>query len=156
MYALHYPGLVQPIVGEGGNAVSALQKFAWFNLAVIALTIVAVLVLLPLLGKGALGGFGLLGLLGFGPFFFRKKPGQVVTDERDQLIQRRSWVLAYSLFWVVFVLAAVVLSAVVYGEDGAVPVSVLRWSVFCGLMFVYALGSIAILVQYAGGSRDAG
>jgi hypothetical protein len=101
--------------------MSAMQKWAWFNLAVIALTLVAVLSLLPFLGKGALGGFGFLGLLGFGPLFFRRKPGQVLTDERDQLIQRRSWVLAYSLFWVAFVLAAVVLSAVVYGQEGAVP-----------------------------------
>jgi hypothetical protein len=135
--------------------MSATQKFAWFNLAVIALTLAAVISLFPFLGNRAAGGLGLLGLLGFGPFFFRKKPGQVVTDERDQLIQGRSWVLAYALFWVVFVLAAVVLSAVVYGEDGAVPVSVLRLSVFCGLMLVYALASIAMLVQYAGGPRDA-
>jgi hypothetical protein len=135
--------------------MSAMQKWAWFNLAVIALTLVAVLSLLPFLGKGALGGFGFLGLLGFGPLFFRRKPGQVLTDERDQLIQRRSWVLAYSLFWVAFVLAAVVLSAVVYGQEGAVPVWVVQGSVFCGFMLVYALASIAILVQYAGGSKDA-
>jgi hypothetical protein len=135
--------------------MSAMQKWAWFNLAVIALTLVAVLALLPFLGKGALGGFGFLGLLGFGPLFFRRKPGQVLTDERDQLIQRRSWVLAYSLFWVAFVLAAVVLSAVVYGQEGAVPVWVVQGSVFCGFMLVYALASIAILVQYAGGSTDA-
>ena len=135
--------------------MSALQKFAWFNLAVIALTLVAILSLLPFLAKGALGGFGFLGLMGFGPLFFRRKPGQVLTDERDHLIQRRATVLAYGLFWVVFVLVAVVLSAVVYGEDGAVPVSVVRMSVFWAFMLVYALASIAILVQYAGGSRDA-
>jgi hypothetical protein len=136
--------------------MSAMQKWAWFNLAVIALTLVAVLSLLPFLGKGALGGFGFLGLIGFGPLFFRRKPGQVLTDERDQLIQRRSWVLAYSLFWVAFVLAAVVLSAVVYGQEGAVPVWVVQSSVFCAFMLVYVLASIAILVQYAGGSKDAG
>jgi hypothetical protein len=135
--------------------MSATQKFAWFNLAVIVLTLAAVLSLFPFLGKGSLGGLGLLGLLGFGPFFFRKKAGQVVADERDQQIQGRSWVFAYAMFWVVFVLAAVVLSAVVYGEDGAVPVSVLRLSVFGGLMLVYALASVAMLVQYAGGPRDA-
>jgi len=136
--------------------MSAMQKFSWFNLAVIALTFVAVLSLLPFLGKGALGGFGFLGLIGFGPLFFRKKPGQVLTDERDQLIQRRSWGLAYSLFWVAFVLAAVVLSAVVYGQGGAVPVWVVQSSVFGGFMLVYALASVAILVQYARGSKDAG
>jgi hypothetical protein len=135
--------------------MSAMQKFAWFNLAVIAVTLVAVLSLLPFLGKGALGGFGFLGLIGFGPLFFRKKPGQVLTDERDQLIQWRSWIFAYAVFWVVFVLVAVVLSAVVYGEEGAVPVSVVRISVGCGFMLVFALASIAILVQYAGGSKDA-
>ena|SRR5438093_9605611 len=135
--------------------MSATQKFAWFNLAVIALTSIAVLSLLPFMGKGALGGFGFLGLLGFGPFFFRRKAGQVVTDERDQLIQRRSWVLAYSLFWVTLVIA-VLLSAVVYGVDGAVPVSVLHWSLFCGLMIIYTLASVGILVQYHGGSKYAG
>jgi hypothetical protein len=134
--------------------VSAMQKWAWFNLAIIALTLVAILSLLPLLGKGALGGFGFLGLLGLGPLFFRKKPGQVLTDERDLLIQRRSWVLAYSVFWVAFVLAAV-LSGVVYGQEGAVPVWVVQNSVFGGFMLVFALGSVAILVQYARGSADA-
>lgn len=136
--------------------MSATQKFAWFNLAVIALTLAVIFSLLPFLGKGALGGLGFLGLLGFGPFFFRRKPGQVVADERDQLIQRRSWLVAYALFWVVFVLAAVFLSALVYGEEGAVPVPVLRWSVAVGFMMVYALASVAMLVQYAGGARDAG
>src|SRR5262245_48106523 len=127
--------------------MSAVQKFAWFNLAVIVLTSVVVLSLAPW-GKGALGGFGLLGLMGFGPLFFRSKPGQVLIDERDQLIQRRSWIVAYSLFWVVFVLAAAVLSVVVYGQDGAVPVWVVQSSVFCGFMLVYALASTSILVQY--------
>jgi hypothetical protein len=135
--------------------MSAMQKWAWFNLAVIALTLVAVVALLPFLGKGALGGFGFLGLLGFGPLFFRRKPGQVLTDERDQLIQRRSWVLAYSLFWVAFVLAAVVLSAAVYGQEGAVPVWVIQNSVFCGFMLVQALASVATLVQYARGAKGA-
>ncbi len=135
--------------------MSATQKFAWFNLAVIAWTLVAVLSLLPFLGKGALGSLGFLGLIGFGPFFFRRKMGQVPTDERDQLIQRNAWVLAYSLFWVAFVLAAVFLSASVYGPEGAVPVWVVQCSVAWGFMLVYALVSVAILVQYARGSKDA-
>jgi hypothetical protein len=135
--------------------MSALQKFAWFNLAVIALTLVAVVALLPLLGKGACGGFGFLGLMGLGPLFFRKRPGQVVADERDQLIQRRSWIVAYSLFWVVFVLVAVLLTTLVYGQEGAVPVWIVQISIFCFFMLVHALASIAILVQYAGGAKDA-
>jgi hypothetical protein len=135
--------------------MSAIQKFAWFNLAVIALTLLAVLALLPFLGKGALGAFGFLGLIGLGPLFFRKRPGQVVVDERDQIIQLRSWVLAYSLFWVVFVLTAVLISQLVYGQEGAVPVTVVQISVGCFFMLVYALASIAVLVQYTGGAKDA-
>jgi hypothetical protein len=136
--------------------MSALQKYAYFNLAVIALTVAAVLALVPFLGQRALGGCGFLGLLGFSVLFLRPKSGQVSLDERDNLIQRRSTILAYAVFWVAFVLAAVLLSPLVYGQDGAVPVWVVQMSVFCGFMIVNAVMSVAILVQYAGGSQDAG
>src|SRR5437867_2027674 len=101
--------------------MSPMQKFAWFNLAVIAFTLLVVFSLLPFLGYRAMGGLGCLGLIGLGPLFFRRKPGRVLTDERDHLIQWRATVLAYSLFWVVLVLAAVVLCPLIYGETGAVP-----------------------------------
>jgi hypothetical protein len=136
--------------------MSAMQKFAWFNLAVITLTIVVILALLPFLGKGALGGFGFLGFLGFGVLFFRKKQGKILADERDQLINLRSMILAYAIFWVVYCLAASLLSALVYGQEGAVPVPVVQISVFGGMMLLYAVHSVAILVQYAGGAQDAG
>jgi hypothetical protein len=133
--------------------MSAMQKFAWYNLCVIAVT-VAVVGVLSFWGKGALGGFGFAGLLGFGVLFFRQKSGQVLTDERDVLIQQRSWVLAYSLFWVVFVLTAALVAPLVYGWEGSVPVWVIQSSVFCWLMLLMALVSIAILVQYARGNKD--
>jgi hypothetical protein len=50
-------------------AMTAAQKHAWFNLVVVALSVVTVLILVPVLGPGAQGGFGLLGLLGFGSLF---------------------------------------------------------------------------------------
>jgi predicted membrane protein DUF2178 len=136
--------------------MSALQKFAWFNLAVIALTLLVVLALLPFLGKGAMGGLGCLGFLGLGYFLLRPKPGRVLTDERDHLIQQRSMTLAYTVFWLLFVLVAVLLSPMLYGQDGTVPVSVVQMSVFWAFMVVQAVMSIAILVQSAGGTRDAG
>lgn len=135
--------------------MSPMQKFAWFNLGVIALTLVVVCFLFPFIGHRAMGGLGFLGFLGFTPLFFRRQPGKVVADERDLLIQLRSWILAYALFWVAFVLFAVVLSVAVYGQDGAVPVSIVQMSVAWGFMFVYAVASVAILVQYAGGARNA-
>lgn len=136
--------------------MSPLQKFAWFNLAVIGFTLFLIGLLFPFLGYRAMGALGCLGVTGLSPLFFRGQPGKVLTDERDLLIQQRSWILAYALFWLVFVLTAVVLSAMVYGQDGFVPVGVVQVSVAWGFMFVYAVASIAILVQYARGSRDAG
>jgi hypothetical protein len=133
-----------------------MQQFAWFNLSVIVLAVAVIASLFPLIGYRALGGLGFLGFIGLGPLFFRRTAGQVIADERDHLIHRRAWIFAYALYWVVFVLVAVFVSAAIYGEDGAVPVSVVRLSVAGAFMLVYALASIAILVQYAGGSRDVG
>lgn len=134
--------------------MTALQKNAWFNLGVIILTMTTIAVFFPLAGKGALGGFGFLGLLGFGPMFFRHKPGRIVMDERDAEIARRSWNFAFTIFWVVGVLFASLLSASVYGAEGAVPVWIVQSSVFVGLMLIYALASAAILVQYRQGRTD--
>jgi hypothetical protein len=128
--------------------MSPLQKFAWFNLSVIVISLVLVLSLMPLMGYASLGGLGCLGALGLGPFFFRKKPGQVLLDERDNLIQGRSLIVAYSLFWVVFVIAAVYLSVLLYGQEGAVPVPVVQMSVVWAFMFFYGAMSIGILIQY--------
>ena len=135
--------------------MSPLQKFAWFNLAVIGFSTLVVLCLMPFLGYASLGGLGFLGFLGLGVLFFRQRPGQVTMDERDNLIMIRSLVLAYTLFWVVFVLSAVFGSRLLYGQDGSVPVVLVQLSVACGFMLWYAVQSIAILVQYAGGSQHA-
>lgn len=135
--------------------MNATQRFALFNLVVIAITLLAAAILYPVLGKGALGAFGMLGFLGFGTWFFRaKKTGDiqpVLVDERDRKIQARAWFFAYALFWLVFVLAAVVATAWVYGMDGAVPVQVIQSSVFVAMMLVYATASIAMLCQYGWG-----
>jgi len=135
--------------------MSPLQKFAWFNLAVIGFSTLVVLCLIPFLGYRSLGGLGFLGFLGLGVLYFRKRPGQVTMDERDNLIMTRSLILAYALFWVVFVLSAVFVSPLLYGQDGSVPVVLVQMSVAWGFMLWYAVQSIAILVQYVGGSQNA-
>ena len=134
--------------------MTALQKYAWFNLGVIALTLSTIGLLYPVAGKGALGGFGFLGLMGLGPLFFRKKSGKVMMDERDESIAKRSWNFAFAIFWVVAVMFASLVSTSVYGSEGAVPVWIVQSSVFVGMIVIYAMSSIAILVQYGRGAAD--
>ena len=130
------------------------QKAALFNLIVVVLALATVLGLYPFLGRGATGGFGVLGFLGFSPLFFRRHRGQVLADERDQLIQRRSTILAYSVFWLAFV-ASMMLALVFYGGDGAVPVLVLMNALWLGFMLVIGVHAIATLAQYGRGGTNA-
>jgi hypothetical protein len=113
-----------------------------------------VVALAPFLGKGAMGGFGLLGFLGLGPVFFRKRQGAVVLDERDTQIRLRSHFCAHIVFWLLFVLAAMTAPAV-YGWDGYVPVALVMASVWCGLIVLSAVSSLATLIQYGRGGHDA-
>ncbi len=130
--------------------MSPTQKFAWYNLAVVVLSAGTVLALTPLVGVAAQGGAGFLGLLGFGPFFLRKKKGQVVADERDTLIQRKSVIAGYTAFWLAF-FGGTFLAWVLYGFDGAVPVTVIMASCWCAVIVVVGVMSVATLVQYRWG-----
>jgi hypothetical protein len=136
--------------------MSAAQKHAWFTLVVVALSVVAVAGLVPILGvRRATGGFGLLGILGLGALFYRKRPGRVVSDERDADIQRRSLIITAAVFWVVFVEVCVFAPWLYYGAEGAVPVGVVQWSVLVAWIFVSLIYSVATLLQYGRGGSDA-
>jgi hypothetical protein len=134
--------------------MSATQKFAWYTLGVILVTAVTVTLLFPFLGRGAWGGLGFMGLLGLTPLFFLRRDGAVLQDERDVLIWQRSLVVAYSFFWLVFVIACMTAPAV-YGWNGSVPVAFVVAGVWCGLIVVQAVMALAILAQYRWGGSDA-
>lgn len=136
--------------------MTAAQKHAWFTLAVVALSVLTVVALVPILGfRRAMGGFGLLGMLGFGVVFYRKRPGQVMFDERDADIQRRSLIITAAVFWVIFVEVCVFLPWYYYGERGAVPVAVVQSSVWIAWIIVSLIYTVATLVQYGRGGSDA-
>ncbi len=133
------------------------QKTARFNLivllAALGLSALAVGVSYFAIGlpmRRAIGGFGFLGiwgLLGLSPILFRKQPGEVDFDERDLLIQRKALVGAYSIFWFLFVLAAMI-PFFVLGADGTVSVKYLAAMVFGGAAVVTIVQSIATLEMY--------
>jgi hypothetical protein len=134
--------------------MNASQKEASFTLGVVVVTALTVALLVPFLGRAALGGFGFLGFLGLGPFFFRTRGGGVVLDERDAQIRQRSIIVAYSVFWVLFVAAAMT-APMVYGWRGAVPVEFVLGSVWCGFIVVQGVMALATLIQYGWGGRVA-
>jgi hypothetical protein len=137
------------------KGMTTTQKQAVFNLAIIVVTLIAVLALVPVLGfQRAQGGLGILGLLGFGPFLFRKRPGEVFYDERDIMIQFRAWAVAYSIFWVAFV-AVCVLAPFTFGASGYVRVELVQMSVWYGFMIVWGLSAVVTLIQYARGGTNA-
>lgn len=133
------------------------QKYAVFTLTVAVGTVVVVAALYPVLGPRAFGGLGLLGFWGFSGLFFRRSAdGGVLFDERDGLIWVRSVVIAFSVFWMMFVLAATALAPFYYGWDGAVPVAVISLAVAGGMIVVMVVQSVAMLAQYAGGAGHVG
>ena len=127
--------------------MTALQKQAWYNLSVVVVTLVVVAALVPW-GKGALGGFGLLGFLGFNILFFRRKSGEVLADERDVVIQRKSWFVAYTVFWIAFIAAGTSV-ALLYPES--VPAILVHAGVWGAVSLIFLVQSVATLVRYARG-----
>jgi len=126
------------------------EKLAWFNLSVAVATVAAYLSLLPVLGPmAAVSAFALSGLWGFSVFFYRlpaTAPG-VVYDERDIRIHSRATLVAYSVFWVVFVGACMGWWALRHGE-GTVSISILPVLPMIGMLVVISVQSVAMLLQY--------
>jgi hypothetical protein len=130
--------------------MNAAQKEAWFHLTVVVVASAVVAALTPFWGFRALSGWGLLGLIGFSPLFYRKKPGQVVADERDASIRRRSAAIGFGAIWCLFV-AEGVAASLIYGENGFVPVRVVEVSLWGAFALLYGLMSAATLIQYRRG-----
>jgi len=139
------------------------QRIARFNLLVVlvAVGLSALTVGILYIGVGlpmrlAAGGFGLMGisgLMGLSPVLFRKQPGGVDFDERDLLIQRKAVIGAYSIFWVLFVLAAMI-PFFVRGVDGQVSVKYLAGMVGGGMVAVTVVQSVITLEQYGWREKD--
>jgi hypothetical protein len=100
--------------------------------------------------RRAAAGFGFIGIMGFSalaPLLFKKDKDKVQLDERDLLIKRRAMLGAYSIFWPLFVLAAMVPFFVV-GPNGTIPVVYLPWMVFGGMFVVMLVQAIVTLEEY--------
>ena len=139
------------------------QKIARFNLIVIliALTLCAIAVsvlyfVVDLPIRPALGGFGFMGitgLMGLSPVLYKKGRGKVSFDERDELINYRAVLAAYSVFWLVFTAACMIPWSII-GPSGSISVNVLPIMLF-GIGITLALvHSLVILIQYGRGIKE--
>jgi hypothetical protein len=139
------------------------QKIAWFNLIVVSLALVLSVFafsigyfIFGLPAIRAVAGFGFIGIMGFSgfsPVLFRKDKDKVQFDERDTAIQRKSNVVAYSVFWVLFVAAAMVPWFII-GPYGTITTNYLPWMVFGGMCVVMLLQSIVTLNEYGWRAKD--
>jgi hypothetical protein len=139
------------------------QKIAHFNLIVIltalVLSAIAVSVLYFVVGlpmRRAVGGFGFIGicgLMGLSPLLYKKEGGKVSFDERDLMIMRNASLGAYSIFWVLFVLAAMI-PFFVLGPKGMVSVKYLAAMVFGGMIIVVLVQSVITLGAYGRGVKE--
>ena len=129
--------------------MNAVQKQCWLNLIVITTTFAIFFSLVPFLGFTRSGGIlGLIGFIGFGlVFYWRRDKSQILADERNRAIQLRANTIAFSTFWVMFTLTCATLW-LIFGNDGAIPVRIMRNLMFLGWGVWELAKSIAVLAQY--------
>jgi hypothetical protein len=136
------------------------QKLAWWNLIVIAVTIIitstAIAIEFHIRGYSTIGPcfIVILALLKLNPFLFKKpkSEGGVISDERDSFIVKRAVSFAYTTFWIVFMLSSFLLFILI-GPRSSVPTITLPLMVFGGAVFMKIVCSAAILVQYSKGGK---
>lgn len=84
----------------------------------------------------------------------KQSPAEPDSDERDETIKQKATAIAFLAVWVLLLVASVIPFLFV-GQEGAVPAAVLpliNFGIFLDTMAVY---SIAVLVQYGRGAKDA-
>lgn len=139
------------------------QQIARFNLIVtlisLTISVTASGVLYFVVGlpvQRALGGFGFVGvcgLTGLSPLLYRRGHGKVGFDERDLLIHRKAWLASYSIFWLLFVLAAMI-PLLVLGPKETISVKYLPAMLFGGWVTVMLVQSIVTLEGYGWRDKD--
>jgi hypothetical protein len=126
----------------------AQQRYAAFNLAtgLAALTLFAALI--PIVGVAkAQSGFALLAISALGPLFFRRRKGQITSDERDRAILLRSIQIVFVVFWLLLV-ASLMVAYYALRHRGAIPIDVLPLVVWLATAILLITHSAILLFLY--------
>lgn len=135
--------------------MNAVEKVAWTELIVSLTAVVVVVALYPWMGNAATGGFGLLGLLGVTPMFLRKRGNQVVRDERDAKIEKRSSCIGFGTGWLVMMLSLTAITMWHVDQRRDVPTGLLNALIWTQFALCYAIKGATALIHYRGTGRAA-
>ncbi len=133
------------------------QKAAWFNLTVFTAAVVTYGALAAVIGPTrAMAASGLCGLWGLSGLYCRRRPGAVVLDERDRLINLRAQLAGLWVFWELFVAGCMIIWALrrYYWREATISIDALPLLVIGGLIVFVVTHSIAVLVQYGRSHGD--
>lgn len=140
------------------------QKIAWFQLAVVGVVMAASLILTGFFVRG----YGLLEAWWLGsayacpllvltvlgpPVIFRKKKGQIDSDERDLAIDRQAMIIAFGTTYAFFI-AVSFTTWVAAGFDKPIPAYWLVRIVLGGWVTSIVAHALTTLVCYARGVKS--
>lgn len=149
--------------------LAPLQKLAWFNLVVFAISVALYLIAVPFFvwhfhrtladaALPSLGMFGVCGLWGFGVYFNydRRRHAKVKFDEREEVIRQRAAAIGMALFGEALVFLCMGVWAFMYyvRHQAMIPTGFLPFVVMFGWIVFTVSQSIAILVQYKRSASD--
>lgn len=128
----------------------ALWVLLWISSAVVV-SVIAVAVLYFKVGTPkAMAGLGFMGIAGFaglGPLIFKKDPGKVTCDERDELINSRAAVAGFASAFLVIGIACM-LPFTILGPQATISIIWLPMIFIMAGLASFLIHSIAILSQY--------
>ncbi len=134
------------------------QKRAWFVVGLFLVAVAAIAALVPFAGVHAWGAIGLFGFAGLTPLLFRAKlrPGEVASDERDEVILRAATLGGFGMSHTWFVLASMaVWFACMLRKQKMVSIEVLPFIVIVGTVVFFVIRAVAILLLYRREGADA-
>jgi hypothetical protein len=97
--------------------------------------------------------FGLFWLFPYIEKKVRKGQKKVSFDERDQLIHKKSVMVAYVVLWLYFVAVCVTAWCIV-GPHGSISVNVMPLTLLGGLVVFTLVQGLASLIQYGRGGKE--
>ncbi len=134
------------------------EQRAWFVLIVMVLTLVLYGGAVALIGfqPAALAAFGFAGLAGGANLIGRReqKQGLEISDERDREISRQAVLVGFSIFWLVFIAAALLPLFILGAETPlSLQAGTLPAVVFPAVVLVYLVQSLTTIVLYRRGGH---